>query len=308
MKGKEGKIGTKTGRKRMRRVKFVEDLKPYIMVCPAILFLAVFTFYPMINMIYLSFFDYNMISEKTFVGLENYRRLFTVNIDFKNSLRNTFVYTIAVVFFLILLGLAFALWLQKSSKLNAIAQRVMYLPHICAMLSVAMVFEWLMDEEGLFNAVLNIFNLPGLRWLNSSDTALISIVIVAGWKSIGYYALILLGSLRAIPAEINEAAALDDAGPLRKFVKITLPMLSPQIFFLIITITMNSFKVFESVRVLTNGGPGNSTDVLVFYIYRYAFQSMKVGYACSAGTVLTVILMIFSVFYFRSMGRKVHYQ
>lgn len=294
--------------KRMSRIRRTEVMKPYVMVAPAILFLIVFTFYPLVNMIYLSFFDYNMISEKTFVGLENYRRLFTVNIDFRNSLRNTLVYTVAVVFFLIMMGIIFALWLQKSSWLNAIAQRVMYLPHICAMLSVAMVFEWLMDEEGLFNAVLNVFKLPGLRWLNSSDTALISVVIVAVWKSIGYYALILLGSLKAIPAEINEAAALDDAGPFRKFFRITLPMLSPQIFFLIITITMNSFKVFESVRVLTNGGPGDSTDVLVFYIYRYAFRSMKVGYACSAGTILSVILMIFSIFYFRSMGRRVHYQ
>ncbi|MCD8046111.1 MAG: sugar ABC transporter permease [Clostridiales bacterium] len=285
-----------------------KKLVPYAMTGPAMVFLILFTFYPLVNLVYLNFFDYNLISEKSFVGLDNYYRLFFVNVDFWNAFRNTIVYTVAVVVLLIVFALIFALWLQKSTWLNGLAQRIMFLPHICAMLSVSMVFQWMMDEQGLFNAVLNIFNLPGLRWLNSSDTALISVIIVSVWKNAGYYALILLSSLKAIPAEINEAAALDDARPLQKFFKITLPMLSPQVFFLLVTITIGSFKVFESVRVMTNGGLGDSTDVLVFYIYRYAFQSLKVGYASAAGTVLLVILMLLTVVYFRLMGRRVHYQ
>ena len=154
----------------------------------------------------------------------------------------------------------------------------------------------------------NIFNLPGLRWLNSSATAMLSIVIISVWKGIGAKALLILGSLKAIPESINEAAALDNAKPLKKFFKITLPMISPQLFYLVITSVMASFKVFESVRVLTQGGPGNSTDVLVFYIYRYAFESMKLGYASAAGVVLSIILMIFSIFYFRMLSKRVHYQ
>lgn len=286
----------------------VRVLKPYLMVAPAIILLLIFTYYPMIDMVYLSFFDYNLISEKTFVGLENYRRLFTVNIDFWNSLRNTVIFTVANVSFLILLGLLLALWLQKSTRFNAIAQRLMYLPNFVSMLSVSLIFEWLMDKEGMFNAILNFFNLPGLRWLNSSSTALMSIVMISVWKGVGAKALLLLGSLKAIPESINEAAALDDAKPIRKFFTITLPMISPQLFYLVITSVMASFKVFESVRVLTNGGPGNSTDVLVFYIYRYAFESMRIGYASAAGCVLSVILMIFSVFYFRMLSKRVHYQ
>lgn len=286
----------------------VRVLKPYLMVAPAIILLLIFTYYPMIDMVYLSFFDYNLISEKTFVGLENYRRLFTVNIDFWNSLRNTVIFTVANVSFLILLGLLLALWLQKSTRFNAIAQRLMYLPNFVSMLSVSLIFEWLMDKEGMFNAILNFFNLPGLRWLNSSSTALMSIVMISVWKGVGAKALLLLGSLKAIPESINEAAALDDAKPIRKFFTITLPMISPQLFYLVITSVMASFKVFESVRVLTNGGPGNSTDVLVFYIYRYAFESMRIGYASAAGCVLSIILMIFSVFYFRMLSKRVHYQ
>lgn len=283
-------------------------LRPYAMIAPCMLFIMVFVIYPILNMLYLSFFDYNLITEKKFVGLANYKRLFFINVDFWTALKNTTVYTAAMVFFLIFFGLLLALWFQKDSVMNRIAQRVMFLPHICAMLSVAMIFQWLMDEEGLFNAVLNFFNLPGLRWLSSSSTAMLSIAIVSIWKNSGYYALILLSSLKAIPNEINEAAALDDAGPLRKFFKITLPMLSPQLFFLLVTITIGSFKMFDTVRIMTGGGPGNSTDTIVYYIYRYGMSHLKFGYASAAGTVLCVIMMVLTVLYFRVADKKVHYQ
>lgn len=290
------------------RYRFLQKISPYVMVFPAMVFLLVFVFYPAVNMVYLSFFDYNLISEKTFIGLSNYRRLFLVNVDFINALKNTGIYTVVTLVLLIFFGLIFALWLQNDSKLNALAQRIMFLPHICAMLSIAMIFQWLMDDEGLFNAVLEFINITPLQWLNSSATSLISVIIVNLWKGSGYYALILLSSLKAIPPEIHEAAALDDAGPFQKFFKITLPMLSPQIFFLIVTITINSFKVFDSVRILTGGGPGDSSDVLVLYIYRYAFNNLQIGYASAAGTVLLVILLVLTLFYFRAMDRKVHYQ
>ncbi len=289
--------------------RLMDRLRPYLMIAPCIAFLVVFTLYPVVNMIYLSFFEYDLLTPKKFVGLNNYYRLFFVNVDFWEAFKHTFYYTVAEVVLLITLGLLLAMWVRKSTFLNAIAQRVMFLPHLVAMLTVAYVFQWLMDDRsGLFNAVLNFFHLPGLNWLNSSKTALMSVVIVSIWKNVGYYALILLSSLKAIPAEIYEAADLDDARPLLKFFKITVPMLSPQIFFLLVTITMGSFKVFESIRVLTGGGPGSSTDVLVYYIYRYAISNMKYGYACAAGTILFVILMVFMVVYFRLPGKRVHYQ
>ncbi|NLV85335.1 MAG: sugar ABC transporter permease, partial [Spirochaetales bacterium] len=190
-----------------------------------------------------------------------------------------------------------------------IIERVMFLPHLCAGIAVALIFQWLFDEEGSVNAILSLLSLPTFRWLNSSSTAMICVVIVSIWKSMGYYALIIMSSLKSIPSEINEAADLDDAGSIRRFFRITLPMLSPQLFFLFITITIGSFKVFESVRILTGGGPGDSTDVLVFWIYRKAFSgTVNVGLASAAGVILMIILAIFTVFYYLSMGKKVHYQ
>jgi sn-glycerol 3-phosphate transport system permease protein len=283
---------------------------PYALVAPAMIFLLIFTFYPLANLVYLSFFKYNLISDKVFVGLRNYRNLLFVKTDFIQALRNTATYSFAVVFFTILLAILVALWLEKDSRLNRFLQKSMFTPYLIAMVSSAYIWSWMFDvDSGLLNAALALVRIPPLRWLNDSSLAIWCIVIVSVWKSLGYYLLIALASLKSIPQEIMEAADLDNTPALRKFFRITLPMISPQIFFLLITITINSFKVFDSVRVMTGGGPGNATDVIVTYIHRYAFHmNMQVGYASAAGSVLLLILMVLTVIYFRVIGSRVHYQ
>ena len=282
----------------------------YLLVGPAMLLLLIFVFYPLVNLVYLSFFDYNLIREKTFVGLKNYEVLFFVKTDFLDALRNTAVYTLSVLFFSLLLAVLFALWLEPDSRINRFLQKSMFTPYLISMVSCAYIWSWMYDaDSGILNAMLALFGLPLSRWLNDSDLALFCVAAVAVWKSLGYYLIIVLASIRSIPAEILEAAALDNTPPVRKFFRITLPMISPQLFFLLITITISSFKVFDVVRVMTDGGPGNATDVLVTYIYRYAFQmNARVGYASAAGTVLLVILMILTYFYFRVLSKRVHYQ
>ena len=285
-------------------------LVPYLLVGPAMLLLLIFVFYPLVNLVYLSFFDYNLIREKTFVGLKNYEVLFFVKTDFLDALRNTAVYTLSVLFFSLLLAVLFALWLEPESRINRFLQKSMFTPYLISMVSCAYIWSWMYDaDSGILNAMLALFGLPLSRWLNDSDLALFCVAAVAVWKSLGYYLIIVLASIRSIPAEILEAAALDNTPPVRKFFRITLPMISPQLFFLLITITISSFKVFDVVRVMTDGGPGNATDVLVTYIYRYAFQmNARVGYASAAGTVLLVILMILTYFYFRVLSKRVHDQ
>lgn len=285
-------------------------LVPYLLVGPAMLLLLIFVFYPLVNLVYLSFFDYNLIREKTFVGLKNYEVLFFVKTDFLDALRNTAVYTLSVLLFSLLLAVLFALWLEPDSRINRFLQKSMFTPYLISMVSCAYIWSWMYDaDSGILNAMLALFGLPLSRWLNDSDLALFCVAAVAVWKSLGYYLIIVLASIRSIPAEILEAAALDNTPPVRKFFRITLPMISPQLFFLLITITISSFKVFDVVRVMTDGGPGNATDVLVTYIYRYAFQmNARVGYASAAGTVLLVILMILTYFYFRVLSKRVHYQ
>lgn len=302
--------GTNSEKRKTKNKFRLHAFTPYLMAGPAMVFLIIFTLYPMLNLAYLSLFNFKLARPdlKIFAGLKNYYFLLFIKADFRIALRNTAVYTAAVVFFLIAFAVLFALWFQKDTKLNNFAQRGLFAPHLIAMISCGMIWSWIMDEKGLFNTVLTFFHLPGLRWLNSSDTAMISIVIVSVWKSLGYYILIIISALKAIPADIYEAAELDNTGWLRKFCRITLPMLSPQLFFLLITITIGSFKVFDTVRVMTGGGPGNSTDVISYYIYHYVFNNNQMGLATSAGTILMLILMLMTAVYFKAVGNKVHYQ
>lgn len=286
------------------------SLTGYLMVSPAMILMLIFVFYPLVNLVYLSFFNYNLICTKEFVGLKNYKILFFIKTDFIQALRNTGVYTLTVVIFSLLLAILLALWLEKDNWINRFLQKSMFTPYLISMVSCAYIWSWMYDSDsGVFNALLNALKLSPLRWLNDSDMAIFCVAAVAAWKSLGYYLIIVLASIKTVPRDILEAAELDRTPPLRKFIKITLPMISPQLFFLLITITISSFKVFDVVRVMTNGGPGNSTDVLVTYIYRYAFQmNAKVGYASAAGTVLLIIMMILTYLYFKVLNKRIYYQ
>jgi len=183
------------------------------------------------------------------------------------------------------------------------------MPHIISLLSVAMVWTWIMNKNnGALNIVLNFFGLPSLKWIDSSDTAMMSVIIVSLWKGLGYDVMLIYAAMQSVPAELYEAAELDHASRSARFFKITIPMISPQLFTLLITSTIGSFKVFESINIMTKGGPGTSTQVLVYYIYKHAFVLNKIGLAASAGVVLMVIVGILTIVYFCGLSRKVHYQ
>ena len=284
-------------------------IKPYVLISPAIISILIFVVYPIIAQVALSFTDWNLIRPKNhFVGLKNYINLFS-NADFKQVLGNTAVYTAGFVISTLVLALLLAYWLSDNTWLNRLVRSIIFLPHITALLSVALMFMWLMDPQiGVFNYVLKLFGLPGLKWLESSETSMLSVVIVSVWKSLGYYTLVLSAALAGVPRELYEAAALDNAGRVKRFFRITIPMISPTLFFLLVVMTIISFNVFDVVSVMTSGGPVNSTNVLVYYIYTNAFSYMKVGYASAAGTVLLVIVGILTWIYFRLLAKKVHYR
>jgi sn-glycerol 3-phosphate transport system permease protein len=289
--------------------RWMQIIRPYLFILPAMTFLAVFVLYPVINMIYLSFTNWNLVSEvKRIVGFSNYNYLFR-RIDFLDALKNTGVYTLFTVTIQMTLSILFAVWLKKATRINNFLRTAMFTPHIIALLSVAMVWVWLMNENsGLLNIVLSLLGLPPLRWLQSSDTAMMSIIIVSCWKSVGYHTMIIYAALQGIPADIYEAAALDNASKTSQFFKITFPMISPQAFLVLITMTIGSFRVFDTIRIMTDGGPGTSTQVLVYYIYQTAFSYFKVGLASTAGVVLLMIVGFMTALYFLALSRRVHYQ
>ncbi|MBD2869381.1 carbohydrate ABC transporter permease [Paenibacillus arenilitoris] len=284
-------------------------LRPYGMVAPAIIVFSLFFIYPIFYMIYLSMFDWNFVSPtKTFVGLQNFRDLLAEE-DFRKVLSNTTIYTVLTVTLTTGLALLLALWLNKKSLFHGFVQGAIFSPHIISLVSISLLWSWLMDPEyGLLNWVIGLAGFDKLQWLSHPSTALVSLVMVAVWKGLGYNALVFIAGLQSIPADIYEAASLDRSKPWTTFTKLILPMLSPTIFFLVIINMIGSFQVFETIAIMTQGGPINSTNTLVYYIYEYGFRFFKIGYASAAGVILLVIVGILTIIYFKLLSNRVHYR
>lgn len=291
------------------RKKIFTRCKPYLLIAPAMLAFLIFSIYPIFNMIQLSFYDWNMISPvKNFVGLQNYQKLLQDG-DFRQTLLNTVIFTVFASLGDVVLGLLVASYLKKKSWVNNLLQSIVFTPYIISLASIALLWMWIMNPDyGLLNAVFHIFGISGINWLGNPKYALMSIIIICIWKNVGYDALILIAALQSVPPSLYEAAALDRTNPWRKFTKITLPMISPTLFFLMIVEVIGSFNVFETIQILTGGGPQNSTNTIVFSLYQYGFKFYKIGYASAIGVVLMIIISIFTVIYFMLLSKKVHYQ
>jgi sn-glycerol 3-phosphate transport system permease protein len=285
-----------------------EAVRPYVMILPAMAGIILFVIYPVLYLVKLSFYKYNLLnaSRSKFIGLDNFTQIFTRG-DFYSALINTVVYTVGVVLLTLILSLLIAVWLSRKSRFNAVVQAGIFTPHIISIVSIALVWMWMMEPSyGLLNFLLKSLGLPTSQWLQSSRTAMMSIIIVSVWQGIGYYTLIIVAALQSIPPSIYEAAALDNAGKFKMFYKITLPLISPQLFFILIIMTIGSFKVFDTVKIMTGGGPNNATTTLVYYIYE--FRTTSIGYASATGVVLMAIIALLTFVYFRLLARKVHYQ
>lgn len=289
--------------------KTIKTLKPYLFVAPALIVFIVFSIYPILNTIFLSFYEWDMISPtKEFVGIKNYQTLFR-DVKFYQTLSNTFVYMLLTVGLGVILAIALALFLRKDTRINKFMQNLIFTPYIVSLASISFLWMWLMNNDfGLLNYLLSLVGIGPIDWLGNPKVALISLVIISVWKTLGYNTLIILSALQSIPKHLYEAASLDKATKRQTFFKITLPMISPTLFFLTIVSIIASFKVFETIQIITNGGPQNSTNTLVYSIYEYGFQFYKIGYASTIGVVLLVIISIFTIIYFKLLSKKVHYQ
>lgn len=289
--------------------KTIKTLKPYLFVAPALLVFLIFSIYPILNTIFLSFYEWDMISPtKAFVGMKNYQTLLR-DVKFYQTLSNTFVYMILTVGLGVILAIALALFLRKDTRINKFMQNLIFTPYIVSLASISFLWMWLMNNDfGLLNYILSLVGIEPIDWLGNPKVALLSLVIISVWKTLGYNTLIILSALQSIPKHLYEAASLDKAKKGQTFLKITLPMISPTLFFLTIVNVIASFKVFETIQIITSGGPQNSTNTLVYSIYEYGFQFYKIGYASAIGVVLLVIISVFTIIYFKLLSKKVHYQ
>lgn len=286
-----------------------KQFKPYVYALPALLGMIVFVIYPIIHTIYLSFQAGSLISPNLqFAGIENFKTLLN-DADFIKSLNNTAIYTVAMVGISISLALLFAVWLNKQSFMHKLTQTVIFTPHVVSLVSIGVLFMWIMNPDyGFLNWALNLIGIPPSKWLSSEKTALFSIILVGIWKTVGYNTLVLIAGLQSIPGYIYESAKLDNSSSIKTFFKITLPLLSPTIFFLLITTTTSSFQVFDLINVMTKGGPINSTNMLVYYVYEAGFRYYDIGIASAASVFMIVIIGILTFAHFKLLSNKIHYQ
>jgi len=286
-------------------------LKGYVLVAPAIILLCYFTIYPIFWQINSALYDGSLLSKKrNFVGLGNFRQLLA-NPEFEQTVGNTLFYTIGVVAITMVLSTLAAVWLNSKmqKRMNSLTLAAIFTPHIISLVSVPTIFLWLLDPQiGALNALIKALGFDPCPFLASSKTALGSLVLMMVWKGTGYYTLLTVAALQGVPKEIYEAAEIDDTPGWRVFFKITLPMISPTMFFSTIVATINSFQVFEPVNLMTLGGPANSTNTLVYQIYSDAFKYLKLGIASAEGVVLLAFVLVLTIIYFAFLGKKVHYQ
>ena len=263
---------------------------------PIVALYAFLRFVPIGSTFYLSFHRWNLIDRfKPFVGFGNYAKLFH-SPEFLTALKNTTIFTLGTVPITFGIALALAVMLKSKavSRCAPFYQFVYFLPVVTSMVPVAVVWKWIYDPRyGILNYVLSIFGAQPKAWLMDTDTALPAIMAMSIWKVIGYYMVILLVGLNAIPREYYEAAAIDGASGWRQFTSITLPLLKPIILFVIVISTINAYNVFTQVYVMTvgsQGAPGSVLRVLVYDIYENAFRFYKMGYASAEAVVLFLIV------------------
>jgi len=250
-----------------------------------------------------------MIRPMRYVGLRNYERLFS-SPDFWNSMGVTGIYILGTVIPSVIIGLLLAALLNiEWIKGRGLFRTLFYIPVVTSMAAAAVIWGWLYEPNfGLVNYFLSIFGISNIKWLSDPNYALLALIIVGVWKRIGYNMVLFLAGLQTIPKTYYEAAEIDGATPWRKFVNITLPLLSPTTLFVFIMQFIASFRVFVSVSVMTSGGPAKSTQVITYYLYENAFKYLKFGYASAVAVVMFAMMVVFTLIQFRVSKGRVHYQ
>lgn len=278
----------------------------FLYVLPWFIGFLLFTCYPFFASLYYSFTDYNILSEASFVGLDNYKALFSDK-EFLDTMGATFKYVIMTV----PLKLAFALFIAfvLNFKLKGINffRTAYYIPSILGgNVAIAVLWRFLFQQDGLINQVLRVFGGEGIGWFSQPTPAMFTLSLLRVWE-FGSAMVIFLAALKNIPTELYEAAEVDGASKLTTFIKVTLPMLTPVIFFNLVMQMIHAFQEFNSPYLITGGGPLNKTYLVSMMIYEEAFQNFSMGFASAVSWVLFVVIMFFTAFVFRSSKYWVFY-
>ncbi len=291
-----------------RRARRRERLTALLMLAPSLLFLAAFTYWPILRSAAYGFFDVQLGStEIFFVGWENYLRLWHDAL-FWQSLRNTVVYMVVTVPTSIALALLLAVALDRKLRGTALYRATFFYPVMIPSVAAGMVWVFLYAPGyGPINALMTWLNLPALEWLYDPRWALPAIIFMSVWKYAGYFMLILLAALQLVPRDLYEAARLDGVSGFRQLVHITMPLISPTLYFVVVIGVLHSYQIFDYVFVMTQGGPADATNVLTFYIYQNAFQFQDIGTASAIANILLLVVGALIGVVALTLGRRVFY-
>jgi len=291
-----------------RRGTLRENLIAYSFILPNLLGFAAFTLIPMIFSLVLAFMNWDGANVVTWAGLDNFKRLFD-DTTFRIALTNTFYYVVGTVPLTMAASLGLALLLNQRLRGRNIFRTTFFFPYVASLVAVAVVWNMIFHPAmGPVNQLLTTLGVEKPpRWSASVDWAMPTVIMASIWKGMGYYMVIYLAALQGIPSYLYEAAEIDGANAWQRFLYVTLPMLTPATFFVSIMLTIASFKVFDLIMVMTGGGPGRATNVLVVHTYNVAFKEFRFGYSSAIAMVLFVIVLVITIVQFRMEKRWVSY-
>jgi multiple sugar transport system permease protein len=279
----------------------------YIFIAPFMLGFLLWFLIPALTSVWMAFQNWNMINPPKFIGLDNFKKIATDKL-FWQSLKVTTVYTAVSVPLSLVVAFLLALLMNVKVRGIAVFRTLYYLPGIVPAVANAILWAWILNSDfGLLNAFLHIFGIPRILWLQDPRWALPALILMSLW-SLGGAMVIFLAGLQGIPNEFYEAAEIDGAGTWAKLWHVTIPLMSPVIFFNLIMGLIGTFQIFTAGYLITNGGPQNATLFYVLYLYRNGFQYFQMGYAAALAWVLTFIIMGLTVFVFRGLGGRVYYE
>ena len=272
-----------------------ESIAGYLFLLPNLVGFIFFMLFPILFAFYIMLTDWSLSKPPEFVGLKNFDTMVNDRLFWK-SLGNSFYYTFVAVPTGIFIAFWLALALNRKMRGIIFFRTVYFLPQITLTVAAATIWRWMYQPEvGLVNYLLGLFGIDGPNWIHHTAWAMPAVIIMSNWQGIGLAMLILLAGLQGIPEEYYEAASIDGASSLQRMRFVTLPMLSPALFFVVVTSLINAFQSFDQFLVLTNGGPADATTPLTLYIYNSAFKFLKMGYGAALAAVLFVIILIITI-------------
>ena len=270
---------------------FNENTQINILVLPALTGTLIFIVIPVFFSFYLSFCRWDLLSDIKFIGLKNYIELLS-SPAFGLIIKNTFVFAVSTAVIAIIIPLVLAAVLNNKIRGTEFFKTAYFLPFITPMIVIAIAWEWIFDPN---NGLLNYILKANINWLYDTKTAMLALIIVSAWKLIGYNMVIFLSGFSSVNPNLYEASKIDGANEIQTFFKITLPLLSPTIFFVLVITTISSFQVFDLIYLMTQGGPMNSTNVLVYWIYKNAFEFFNIGEASAGAYILFLIILLLTI-------------